>query len=299
MHTLENAFLSVTVEDQGAQLARIYDKEKQRELLWNADPAFWKYHAPILFPLVGMVNGGEYRYQGKTYHVHQHGFAREVPFTCMEETAGKISHVLKADAQTQTLYPFDFELTVSHALEGRELQVQWTVFNPSETETMYFSIGAHPAFMVPVSGDAAAEQAPQKEDCFVYFPGKEALKYILVDLSVTAADTEHVYTMELDQGYLQLKRHLFDIDTFIFEDGQIEEVSLCGPDRKPYITVKCPGFPYFGLWTKSDEAPFVCLEPWHGRLDDKGFAGELPQKTGIRKLSPLETFTTSYTIEVC
>ena len=96
-----------------------------------------------------------------------------------------------------------------------------------------------------------------------------------------------------------MKRHLFDIDTFIFEDGQIEEVSLCGPDRKPYITVKCPGFPYFGLWTKSDEAPFVCLEPWYGRLDDKGFTGELPQKTGIRQLPPLETFTAEYTINVC
>ena len=293
MHILENAFLSVAVEDQGAQLVRIYDKEKQRELLWNADPAFWKYHAPVLFPLVGMVNEGKYRYQGNTYQVHQHGFAREVEFACVEETAGKVSHLLKADAQTKALYPFDFELTVAHVLDGRELKVQWTVFNPSKTETMYFSIGAHPAFMVP------ADQAARKEDCFVYFPGKEELKYILVDLSVTAADTEHMYSMQLDRGYLQLKRHLFDIDTFIFEDGQIEEVSLCGPDRKPYITVKCPGFPYFGLWTKSDEAPFVCLEPWYGRLDDKGFTGELPQKTGIRKLPPLETFTAEYTINVC
>ena len=290
---LENEYLRVSVEDHGAQLCSLYNKETCTDLLWEGDPAFWKYHAPILFPLVGMVNNGTYRYMNKSYHVRQHGFAREMAFTCTEQTPVQVTHRLMQNEETEQLYPFDFTLEVTHTLSGRDLYVDWKVSNPSASEDLYFSIGAHPAFRVPVC------EGEKKEDCYVLFHGRNSLEYILVDLSVTAADPAHVHTMRLDDGYLKLERHLFDIDTFIFENSQIEKVSLCGADRQPYITLSCPGFPYFGLWTKSDEAPFVCLEPWYGRLDDKGFTGELPEKTGIRRLDPGEIFTARYTITAC
>ena len=292
MKILENEYMRIGVEDLGAQLCSLYDKRRDKELLWNADPSYWGYHAPVLFPLVGMVNEGQYRYCGKTYHVRQHGFARQSNFTCVSQTADKVIYKLTENEDTLNLYPFAFCLEVSHEIKGNTLKIGWKVENPSPEETMYFSIGAHPAFMVP------AADTDRKEDCYVLFHGKDSLDYILPDLKVTAADTEHVYRMELDEGYLKLKPHLFDIDTFIFENGQVEKVSLCGSDRKPYITVCCEGFPYFGLWTKSDDAPFVCLEPWHGRLDDKGFTGELPEKTGIISLKPGEVFETSYTVSI-
>ena len=75
-------------------------------------------------------------------------------------------------------------------------------------------------------------------------------------------------------------------------------ISICRPDRIPYVRVRCDGFPYFGLWTQNDEAPFVCLEPWYGRLDDEGFTGDLSEKTGIQTLNAGETFEAEYTIEV-
>ena len=300
MHILENDQLLVQIDDRGAELTRLYDKASGKELLWSGDPSFWGYHAPVLFPLVGMVNHREFRYHGKTYPMGQHGFARQSDFTCLPDASGSsVSHVLRSDEASRAIYPFDFELVINHTLSDRQLLVKWSVRNPSASETLYFSIGGHPAFAVPpVSSDSPENSGvpAKKEDCYVLFPGKESLRYILVDLSVTAADPDHVYTLPLDHGYLKLDRHLFDIDTFIFEDGQIEEASLCGPDRVPYLTLRCPGFPRFGLWTKSDDAPFVCLEPWYGRLDDRGFTGELPEKTGILSLAPGETFETSYTI---
>ena len=36
-YVLENDCLKVTAADMGAELASIYDKEKQREYLWNGD----------------------------------------------------------------------------------------------------------------------------------------------------------------------------------------------------------------------------------------------------------------------
>ena len=239
-----------------------------------------------------MVNGGAYRYAGKTYQIRQHGFVRQSLFECVDRTDLSVTHRLVPNEEIRALFPMDFCLEVTHTLEDDRLQIGWKVINPSREEPLYFSIGAHPGFTVPLlEGD-------RKEDCYVLFHGCDELKYILVDLSVTAADPDHVYTMALDNGFLKLERHLFDIDTFIFENNQVEKVSLCGPDKKPYVTVSCPGFPRFGLWTKSDEAPFVCLEPWYGRLDDKGFTGELPDKTGILHLEPGQVFNASYTISV-
>ena len=292
MRKIENEYLCVMVDDQGAQLSSLYDKKTGRELLWSADPAVWGYHAPVLFPFVGMVNNGQYRYKGETYQIRQHGFARQSLFECTAHTDLSVTHRLTAGDETRKLFPMDFCLEVTHTLEEGSLRVGWKVTNPSPEDPLFFSIGAHPGFTVPLC------EQDRKEDCFVLFHGCDELKYILVDLAVTAADPDHVYTMALDNGFLKLERHLFDIDTFIFENAQIEKVSLCGSDRKPYVTVSCPGFPRFGLWTKSDEAPFVCLEPWYGRLDDRGFTGELPEKTGILHLEPGRTFDASYTISV-
>ena len=292
MITLNNGIIQATIEETGAQLCSLTDLKKGRELLWEGDAAFWKYHAPVLFPFVGMMNGKQYRYEGKTYQIGQHGFARERAFRLLESSDTSASFVLEDDEQTKKIYPFDFRFVVTQTLKDNALLIEWDVKNPSGERPLYFSVGAHPAFRTPV------QEGEKKNECYVLFPGKKELTYILVDLEKVAADPNHKYKMELEDGYLQIKDHLFDIDTFIYEDGQVEEVSLCGPDRKPYITVRCPGFPYFGLWTKSDAAPFVCLEPWYGRLDDVGFAGELPEKTGIIKLEPGKAFHAEYEIVV-
>ena len=47
---LENNFLRVAIDDHGAELVSIYDKEKDREVIWQGDPKFWGRHAPVLFP---------------------------------------------------------------------------------------------------------------------------------------------------------------------------------------------------------------------------------------------------------
>ena len=79
-YTIENEKLSVTIDAHGAELSSIYDKENDRELIWQADPAFWNRHAPVLFPNVGKYYGGHFTYNGTDYPMGQHGFARETEF---------------------------------------------------------------------------------------------------------------------------------------------------------------------------------------------------------------------------
>ena len=111
VHTLENDRLAITIDDHGAELSRIFDKKNNRDVLWEADPKFWKRHAPILFPNVGRHYEANYRYKGVTYPSQAHGFARDTDFTLFSETETSVTHRITSTPETKKGYPFDFILT--------------------------------------------------------------------------------------------------------------------------------------------------------------------------------------------
>ena len=72
--TIQNEFLSLTVDTHGAEAVSLKNAAGE-ELLWQADPAVWKRHAPILFPWTGKLKDGSFTHGGKAYKGGQHGFA--------------------------------------------------------------------------------------------------------------------------------------------------------------------------------------------------------------------------------
>lgn len=87
---LENGDLLVEINRFGAELARIYDKTHQREVLWEGKPEIWGRHAPILFPFVGKCYEDRYYYEGKAYPMTSHGFARDMEFTLVSQTEEEV-----------------------------------------------------------------------------------------------------------------------------------------------------------------------------------------------------------------
>lgn len=290
MHILENAALRITVADAGAQLSGVWDKEAGAERLWTADPAVWNQHAPILFPFVGKLTDGKYRVGGKEYPMAtRHGFARDKVFTCTGETADCVEHVLAATDETRAVYPYDFRLSVRHSLDvenPRRLRVAWTVENTGG-ETMYFSIGGHPAFLLPAG--------VRKEDCYVFFPGREVLSYFNAS-DAGFAMTQAPHLLGLDRGFAHYRADV--PDTWIFEDQDIASVGIALPDKKPYVLMNCAGFPMLAVWA-NPKGPFICLEPWYGRTDDEGFTGSLPEKKGIQTLEAGGKREYVYTMDFC
>jgi len=67
--------LSAAINPLGAELWSLQDAAG-REYMTDADPAFWTGHAPLLFPIVGALNGGRYRLDDTEYALLKHGFAR-------------------------------------------------------------------------------------------------------------------------------------------------------------------------------------------------------------------------------
>lgn len=276
--TIKNERLSVTIAAHGAELSSIYDKANDRELVWQADPAFWNRHAPVLFPNVGKYYGGHFTYNGTDYPMGQHGFARDTEFEQAASGENFVTYRLCADEESKKVYPFDFVLEITHRLNGNRLTVEWNVKNTDNKE-MYFTIGGHPAFNVNVLPDTDFE-----DYSLVFKEGTEKLSYVLLDAESGTAIGDKVYELELTDSKYALKKDMFDKDALVFDGGQIEWAALALPDGKPYIALESKGFPNFGIWSKPG-APYVCLEPWCGRCDNKGFEGEISEKPGIIALN--------------
>ena len=285
MRVLENEELKIQVSDEGAELCSVYDKRKDREALWTADPLYWARHAPVLFPFVGKVNGGYYTYEGKKHPMGQHGFARDRRFECVEMGESHVTHRLKSDEESWKVYPFDFVLEITHKIEGSCVTVEWKVENPGK-KRMYFSIGGHPGFCVT-----------QQTGCTLVFDGQESLERVSINLEAAAVDAEHPETLKLDNGACSVDAHTFDKDALIFDHGQVKKVSLVDSDGTKLVTMRCPDALSVGIWAPAGgEAPFICLEPWIGRCDNMGFDGELKDKFDEQSLQAGECFRSSYDI---
>jgi galactose mutarotase-like enzyme len=288
---LKNGELEAKICSKGAELASL--SRGGREYLWNGDPAYWNRHAPILFPIVGSLKGKQYRYEGKTYDMGQHGFARDMEFTVVSQTEKKLVMALSETEETLRNYPFRFLLELSYELKEDGLLVGWRVKN-TDRKTMHFSIGGHPAFNCPMEGEG------KQSDYMLRFkkdgkPLTEIISAVIVEGGLVGEDT---LEFGLEDGYVPLTKNLFDTDTIVLEDGQTDEVSLYDPEGKEYVRVSFP-MPIVGIWTPIQKnAPFLCIEPWCGRCDDADFDGELPEKRWGNALEPEEVFETAYEIRV-
>ncbi len=286
---LENEFLCVEIAEMGAEVTRIYDKTEDNEILWEGNPVYWKRHSPVLFPNVGKTYKNRVLINGTQYPTSQHGFARDNVFTCIEAANEKASFMFRSSEETKEVYPFDFELHINYKLNKKELTVEWQVKNCGD-ETMYFTIGGHPAFRF-------AKPEETKADYVLKVPGKEKLEYVLIDISCGCANVDEVHTLQLSEETYPLSDELFAKDALVVDNGQIEEAWLCHKDGTPYVGVRSAGFPNYGIWSV-EGAPFVCLEPWMGRCDNVGFNAELSEKPNVNKVEVGEKFIKDYTIVV-
>ena len=269
--------LRAAINPLGAELSSLRDAEG-RELMTDADPAFWTGRAPLLFPIVGRLVEDKYRVDGAEYPLPQHGFARRQPFALVEQAADRAVFRLADNAETRAVYPFAFTLDAAFALAGTTLAIDITVTNSGDRD-MPASFGFHPAFAWPLPYGR-----PRAAHRLVFEKPEPALLAAIVPGGWIGPDP---LPSPLDGRELPLSDALFAHDALIWDTVESESLRYDGGEG-PALDIGFAGMPKLGIWTKPG-AQFVCVEPWRGIADPQGFAGEIWDKPGIFRFAPGES----------
>ena len=286
-HTLQNGYLTVTVKAEGAELCSLLDETGQ-ECLWQAGPE-WPSHAPILFPIVGELSGGEFRHAGKTYRMQRHGFARRKTFAWLQRSPTQCRLVLHDDTETRAQYPFPFRFEVGYRLDDDALEVAFTISNTGRA-MLPASVGAHPAFVWPLA------EGVEKTAHRLEFSDDEAATIRRLDGNGLIQPNR--VPSPVRERVLALDPELFRKDAIILDDLASSSVRFTAPDA-PSIEVSWDaGFTALGIWQRVG-ADFLCIEPWAGHADPAGFAGEISEKPGILRIAPGEKRVLTHRIRVC
>ncbi len=289
MTILENDCLRVSISPQGAELTSLFNKQTNTEHLWQANPAVWGWHAPNLFPVVGGCRNNQILIDGQAYPMERHGFARKSLFTTSTSSDASARLVLSDSAETRAVYPYRFTFGVEYALDGPTLTVTYQVEN-NDDKAIFFSVGAHPAFALPMHPDE------KYSDYFLEFD-EDTTSLETHRLSSSGLFTGETTPLEMDGSRLWLGDFLFNQDALVFKELAVKEVVLRHKKHGESITVSFPDFDYLGIWAKPSAA-FVCIEPWLGCADSEGKPVAFSRKEGVQEVAEDEMFTASFVITI-
>lgn len=295
-YVLENETLYVEIDPQGAELKAVTNKLTGQDYLWYADKKYWGRTSPVLFPFVGSLANKEFTYEGKTYPMGQHGFARDMKFELLRQTEDSVWFELTSNAETIAKYPFAFVLQIGYELSDNAIKVLWKVINPGQEEMehpsqpLYFSIGAHPAILCPMNLEES------KAGYKLFFEGADEIHHRGNSNETGLALYEDI-TLKLEDHRAEITPEFFDRCTYIIEGKQTKCVGLETPEGKRYFTMEFDT-PLFAIWSpEGKNAPFVCIEPWFGRCDACDFEGSLAEREFGNVLQKDEVFEAEYTMK--
>ena len=222
---------------------------------------------PILFPISGQLENGEYEWNGKVYKMKNHGVARNQPWevidTDLNETKATVTLRLVSNEDTMKEYPFQFEVIFSYTITKNELSIDQVYRNASDGSMPIYA-GFHPYFKT------------SSKDLTYQTDTKSYLDY---------------NTMEVNSF-----NHSLDLtnkkESLVLLDSMKKEISFELPELRKNVTMRYGDeFKYIVLWTEAEQE-FICVEPWMAMTD------ELNRKEKLVMVEPGKSLHTSLVISV-
>ncbi|MFA6848962.1 MAG: aldose 1-epimerase family protein [Selenomonadaceae bacterium] len=289
--TIENEKMIAVINTKGAEIMSLKNKVNKIEYIWQADPACWGSHAPVLFPFIGQSKNKKYTYEGKTYPMVNHGLARHHDFYVKQQKNDLVALAFDDDKETRKVYPFNFFFCVQYILKENALVVQYKVENKAADMPMYYSIGAHPGFNVPFIEGVDGDNYELR-----FTNGGMRRLYRLqdtVDFLIDSAKTEEV---SLEKA-IELKSEMFSNGLIAYECDDTMCCTLASKKTQHSISVTWANMNHLCLWSQGQPLSFVCIEPWCGLPDRVDATGEITEKYGIQKLAAKQSKTYGMKIE--
>lgn len=274
---LENKQIRVEVSTVGGHIERLHNKELQSEHIWNYNPKVWQRRTSLCFPICGRLPEDRYTYKGTEYTLFAHGFLRECTFSVAEKSETCVRLVLTQDAKTLEMYPFSFQLEIMYSLKESSLQIDYIVKNPSDVETLLYSIGSHYAYATALEADVSSDSYHLSSNSpltGLRFQSEEGLLY---------QSSEEIL---LQQGTSVTK--LINENSIVLHANKDEQTSitLSAQGKRAVTKISFSGFENLVLWAPYQGAPFFCMEPWAGMTGRVGDVASLSTKEGIQQLLP-------------
>jgi galactose mutarotase-like enzyme len=287
--SIKNDQIEIAVDTYGAELTSIKTVKDGMEFLWQKDDKYWARQAPPLFPIVGGLPDGRYQYEGQTYEMKLHGFVRWCEFTPVSSGPAELVYRLGYSEETLRQYPFKFELLVKYTLEANTLRQSFVV-NNRDDKSLFFSVGSHPGFRCPL------HEGEKMEDYYLLFEKPERLNRLLENGGLLTGETKAFLDGEREKA---LSHSLFpDGELTILKEPASKWLEIRSRVNDRVVRIGFEEFPYLGIWSAKNNAPFVCIEPWLGIHSTKGDSPDFETKKGLQKAAPGESFECGFTITV-
>lgn len=279
MLNIENEHLCVSVSPEGGNLTSVFDKDRDIELLWPGDPETWKYQDVVIFPLIGMPDGG-YEAKGGTYQFRwAHGVARWETFTVERHTTDELVLTLVSNEETLRRYPYEFRLRLRYVLRGKKFTLTYGVSSLTAEEIPY-QVGAHAGFRT--EGDEVVVDFDNARPVYQY-PYNKFLQY---PARLLAGD-----------GHLVLNQEVYNREnSLVLKADQTTGCTVTRPDgvRLHYTWENASTLT---IWGFSKGGRFLCVEPWWGICESRDTAREITRKEQIFFAGPEER-THTYSCEI-
>jgi len=287
--------LTASIDTMGAQLMSL--RKGESEYLWQGDSNWWPRRAPILFPIVGVLKDSKAESAEGTISLARHGLARLNQFEVVEQSTSSVTLQLKSTEETRKAYPYDFELKLIFSVAGDTLTQTYEVTNPANV-VLPFTLGAHPAFNIPIPG---VEAASLDQYHLLFTRSWTSYGPSITDEGLCDYTTPQKLIVNSDT--LPLSWELIDREkTITLEDVPDRRITLATSTETHSeahgIQMDFEGFDYLGIWSAAPGCPFVALEPWCGIADTVDCDGIFEHKPGIMCLEPEQSITKTLSVKV-
>ena len=288
IYTIKNDSLKVEINSRGGEIWSIV--KDGTEYLWQGDAKYWGDRAFNLFPYIARLTDGKYTVDGQTYSLTIHGFVNYTELNVLEQSEDSIVLGITQTAETLEKYPYDFHYSVAYTLKGDKLEVKFAVSNDND-KTMYFGVGGHPGFNVPL------EEGLGFEDYYLEFDTDE--EPVRVGFSKTCFLNGQDKPFALAEGNrIPMAHNMFDNDAIVLT-AMSKGITLKSDKSAKSVHVEYPEMDYLGIWHMPfTDAPYVCIEPWTSLPSRQDVVEDLATQPSLVSLPARESYENTWTIQI-
>ncbi len=290
MYTIENEHLRVSVTENGGSLTSIYDKENNKELLYQPDERSWQGQDVVIFPFVARLKNGSYKAEGADYSMKNHGLIRYNKLSLYKKSDDSIILYFDSNDDTLKQYPYRFHFEIKYQLTGYLLSIKYKITN-TDTKNIYYEFGGHPA--IKASGYENVDGFEFDNTKIEFESSLELNRYYLDETgSLITGKSINKLPREV---YLN-KKMISDAKTLIFDAKDINNVILVTNGYAfKFDTSEAE---ILAIWTDPHFGDYICVEPWWGIPDIINPNPELKDKPLMHSLKPAESEEKGYSIVV-